>query len=186
MVVRTLRSKQPTPAPRRGADGARGFKGEKGDRGEKGERGLPGLDGKDGLDGKPGEDGKHGRDGKDGKTVVGPRGPKGDPGEQGEMGETPDHQWRGTTLRFQKPDGSWGQFVELRGPAGHGPIGGGGGSSSSGQAGNSDVAAAVAGIEAIAANFNLLKTDPSDNQIQTILTQISDKVDEILAALKAS
>ena len=30
----------------------------------------------------------------------------------------PDHEWSGTKLRFQKPDGEWGKFVQLRGPKG--------------------------------------------------------------------
>ena len=65
------------------------------------------------------------------------QGEPGVPGAQGERGDTgpmPDHEWRGTQLRFEKPDGTWGDFVELRGPKGargdRGASGGGGGSSS--------------------------------------------------------
>lgn len=46
---------------------------------------------------------------------------KGDPGEQraeGSKGDMPDHEWQGTRLRFQKPDGRWGEFVDLRGQKG--------------------------------------------------------------------
>lgn len=65
------------------------------------------------------------------------QGEPGVPGAQGERGDTgpmPAHEWRGTQLRFEKPDGTWGDFVELRGPKGargdRGASGGGGGSSS--------------------------------------------------------
>lgn len=36
-------------------------------------------------------------------------------GKDGKPGRMPDHEWEGTRLRFQKPDGSWGEFVDLRG-----------------------------------------------------------------------
>ena len=39
-------------------------------------------------------------------------------GEQGPAGPMPDHEWKGTKLRFQKPDGTWGKWVDLRGTAG--------------------------------------------------------------------
>ena len=93
-------SKQPGPAGRDGKDGADGV----------------GTAGRDGLDGKVGERGP-----------AGPRGPVGTPGKDGidgadgERGPMPDHQWKGTQLRFQKPDGGWGKYTDLkgeRGPAG--------------------------------------------------------------------
>ena len=34
---------------------------------------------------------------------------------QGDKGDPPAHEWQGTTLRFENPDGSWGQFVDLMG-----------------------------------------------------------------------
>jgi hypothetical protein len=34
------------------------------------------------------------------------------------VGPAPAHRWRGTKLAFEKPDGKWGQEVDLRGPAG--------------------------------------------------------------------
>ena len=98
--------------------------------------------------GPPGKDGAPGKDGVDGKDGMGirglagpagprgPRGPVGPPGKDGadgERGPMPDHQWKGTRLRFQKPDGGWGKYTDLkgeRGPAGATgvAIGGGGGS----------------------------------------------------------
>jgi hypothetical protein len=40
----------------------------------------------------------------------------------------PDHEWIGTMLRFQKPDGDWGELVNLKGKDGaRGPRGPGGG-----------------------------------------------------------
>lgn len=59
------------------------------------------------------KDGADGRDGVDGKD--------------GERGPMPDHEWKGTSLRFQKPDGTWGKFVDLRGPTGARGLSGGGG-----------------------------------------------------------
>jgi len=59
----------------------------------------------------------------------GTQGPKGDPGERGPM---PRHQWQGTLLRFEQPDGTWGRFTDLQGPKGtRGPRGGGGGGAGS-------------------------------------------------------
>ena len=39
-------------------------------------------------------------------------------GDPGPKGDKPDHNWSSTSLRFQKPDGSWGSFVKLQGPEG--------------------------------------------------------------------
>lgn len=64
----------------------------------------------------------------------GPRGPKGDTGEQGERGPMPRHEWNGTRLRFERPGGSWGDWVDLRGP--QGPGGGGTVTVSGGGSGN--------------------------------------------------
>jgi len=48
----------------------------------------------------------------------GPPGPAGPPGPEGPSGPPPEHEWQGTRLRFEQPDGSWGEYVDLRGPAG--------------------------------------------------------------------
>lgn len=90
--------------------------------GKDGAAGKPGPEGKPGADGKNGKDGERGLPGADGK--VGRRGLRGEPGlqgpqgEEGPMGPMPDHEWQGTRLRFQKPDGTWGEWVDLRGPSG--------------------------------------------------------------------
>ena len=58
------------------------------------------------------------------------KGDKGDKGEKGDPGAPPEHEWKDTRLRFKRPDGKWGKFVDLRGHAGPpGPTGrsGGGG-----------------------------------------------------------
>ena len=91
-------SKQPGPV---------GPQGERGAAGRDGKDGVRGTDGRNGIDGLRGADGSPGRDGADGKD--------GAPGERGPM---PDHQWKGTRLRFQKPDGDWGKFVDLKGAPG--------------------------------------------------------------------
>jgi len=49
---------------------------------------------------------------------MGPQGPQGEPGPKGDKGDPPAHQWRGTKLRFENPDGSWGKFVDLKGDKG--------------------------------------------------------------------
>jgi hypothetical protein len=49
------------------------------------------------------------------RAATGPRGEQGPPGERGPR---PDHKWDGTRLRFEKPDGSWGEWVDLLGPRG--------------------------------------------------------------------
>ena len=72
--------------------GPQGPKGDKGDVGPQGEQGL-----------------------------TGPQGIKGDTGatgSQGEKGDPPAHEWRGTELRFQNPDGSWGAYTDLKGDLG--------------------------------------------------------------------
>lgn len=87
-----------------------------GPAGVDGSAGRDGRDGKDGLDGKDGRngvDGKNGRDGRDGAD-----------GKDGAVGPAPKHEWRGTKLRFQQPDGAWGKLVDLQGPKGErGPTG---------------------------------------------------------------
>lgn len=43
---------------------------------------------------------------------------KGDQGEPGPAGPAPAHEWQGTKLRFQKPDGKWGKLTDLKGAPG--------------------------------------------------------------------
>jgi len=93
-----------------GAKGERGYRGEKGDvgarglRGYKGDKGNDGIDGLDGTDGELGETGQEGADGAD--------------GEQGEKGDKPKHEWKGTELRFEDIDGTWGNYTDLQGEDG--------------------------------------------------------------------
>jgi hypothetical protein len=78
------------------------------------------LTGPRGPQGEPGPQGPEGPEG--------PRGPQGERGLTGPMGPIPDHQWDGSRLRFEEPDGSWGKYMDLRGPAGStGASAGGGG-----------------------------------------------------------
>lgn len=39
-------------------------------------------------------------------------------GKDGAVGPKPDHEWKGTRLRFEKPDGKWGKFVDIKGDPG--------------------------------------------------------------------
>lgn len=45
-------------------------------------------------------------------------GPRQKLGPQGPKGDAPEHEWSGTRLRFQNPDGSWGEYTNLKGPKG--------------------------------------------------------------------
>lgn len=48
----------------------------------------------------------------------GERGEPGPTGTPGAPGAIPLHEWQGTALRFQKPDGKWGKFTDLQGKPG--------------------------------------------------------------------
>lgn len=101
----TALSRQPGPAGQDGKDGRDGADGKDG-------VGQPGKNGRNGKDGV-GQPGKNGRDGKDGTNGV-----DGKDGAEGPVGPMPKHQWRGTELRFQLTAKKWGQWVDLKGPAG--------------------------------------------------------------------
>nr|DAU64258.1 MAG TPA: short tail fiber protein [Caudoviricetes sp.] len=114
-----------------GPQGLQGIQGEKGDTGDTGPRGPAGEKGDAGPQGEPGPKGDPGIQGPEGpQGPQGEQGAKGDPGPKGDTGATgpagadgaqgppPEHEWQGTQLRFKEPDGSWGQAVDLRGPAG--------------------------------------------------------------------
>jgi hypothetical protein len=84
--------------------GSTGATGPKGDTGPQGPQGLQGPTGAKGNKGDTG--------------ATGPTGPKGD------KGDIPDHQWSGSSLRFQNPDGQYGSYTDLKGPVGpQGPQG---------------------------------------------------------------
>ena len=95
-----------------GEVGGQGARGEPGRRGRRGEKGVPGPDGIDGT-GRQGEIGVQGEPGE-----RGPRGPRGAKGLKGDTGLAPDHEFNLTRLRFRNPDGTWGEFVELKGEQG--------------------------------------------------------------------
>lgn len=99
-----------------GKDGAPGPAGAAGQRGATGDRGPIGPRG---LAGAPGAAGKAGE--------RGPRGEAGPRGEPGPVGPMPAHRWKGTQLQFERPDGEWGDAVDLqgdKGPPGRDGIGG--------------------------------------------------------------
>lgn len=93
-----------------------GPQGLKGDTGEIGPVGATGEVGPVGVTGEVGPQGATGPKGDTGPQ--GPRGPKGDTGPAGADGAVPAHEWKGTKLRFQKPDGEWGKLVDLKGEKG--------------------------------------------------------------------
>jgi hypothetical protein len=48
----------------------------------------------------------------------GPAGPAGIQGPRGPQGPVPKHRWIGTSLQFERVEGSWGELVDLQGPQG--------------------------------------------------------------------
>lgn len=43
----------------------------------------------------------------------------GQQGEKGDVGPRPEHNWKGTSLRFQNADSTWGEYVDLKGEPGN-------------------------------------------------------------------
>jgi hypothetical protein len=78
--------------------------GEQGPEGPMGPRGLPGAKGDQGIAGPMGPEGPEG-----------PQGPMGFTGSQGPKGDMPRHEWRGTFIRFERPNGEWSEWVNLQG-----------------------------------------------------------------------
>ena len=93
-----------------------GEKGEVGETGPQGEQGPMGPEGPMGRQGQNGRDGQNGKDGKDGHDGL--DGVDGEQGPEGPKGDKPKHEWKGTELRFEDPDGKWGKWVNLLGPTG--------------------------------------------------------------------
>jgi len=103
-----------------GADGKPGKPGPKGDKGDLGVSGKEGKQGHQGIQGKIGPEGKVGPQG-----VQGPQGEKGDQGPQGEIGRIPNHQIQKHAVRFERPDGAYGNWINLATLAGDRVSGGG-------------------------------------------------------------
>lgn len=108
-----------------GKDGSDGKDGERGADGKDGIDGKDGLDGRDGLDGKNGQDGKDGQDGRDGKDGIDGKNGVDGLSIKGDKGDKPNHQWKGTKLKFELPNGEWGKEVDLAGKDGIGRYFGG-------------------------------------------------------------
>ena len=117
----------------KGDKGEVGIQGEEGKIGPKGEKGDAPIKSKDyfteqekqeflkkitPVKGKDYFDGENGADGIDGKIPVKNidyfDGKDGEIGPMGPIGPAPKHEWQGTMLRFQNPDGTWGKWVNLR------------------------------------------------------------------------
>ncbi len=90
-----------------GSPGVMGREGRVGPQGDQGDNGDQGVEGPVGLEGRQGEVGPRG--------IPGPAGPIGPTGERGPV---PRHQWDGTRLAFELPNGKLGRSVELQGPGG--------------------------------------------------------------------
>lgn len=95
--------------------------GPEGPQGERGEVGPPGSQGEVGPQGPQGEQGAQGEQGEAGPQ--GERGPQGPQGERGAIGPPPDHRICnpysecskscGIGIQFEKPDGSFGECIDL-------------------------------------------------------------------------
>lgn len=83
------------------------------------------------------------------KNRVGPQGLQGEKGNPGKQGPAPEHEWNGTKIRFQNPDGSWGQFVDLKGPKGK--------AGEKGQDGKNAVSQLIQTTEASTSTGNIIK-----------------------------
>jgi len=119
-----------------GVEGPQGPQGTKGDSGNtgpvgpegpQGPQGLQGIQGIQGDTGPTGPTGPQGPQGIDGEE--GPTGPTGPQGPTGAKGDVPNHQWwdgggSGNWLRFELPNGSYGEWEDLEGDTGPaGPAG---------------------------------------------------------------
>lgn len=156
----------------KGDPGPQGPKGDTGERGPQGIQGIPGERGPQGIQGPKGDAGPQGLIGLTGPKgdkgdvgLQGPQGlqgPKGDTGLQGiqgpkgDKGDKPAHQWSGTSLRFENPDGTYGTYVNLKGEKGdkgdigpQGPVGDTGPKGEQGPPGESGSDAAVTNTNVI-------------------------------------
>jgi len=79
--------------------GPQGPKGDKGDTGDTGPQGFKGPQGDAGPAGGAGS--------------VGPTGSQGPQGEKGEAGKPPKHQVQRGEIRFEKPEGDWGEWIKV-------------------------------------------------------------------------
>ena len=102
-----------------GEQGPIGLTGPVGPTGEQGPIGLTGPVGPTGERGPIGLTGPVGPAGEVGaRGPVGKAGSDGAKGEKGDTGPAPKHEWQGTKLRFERPDGKWGKLVDLKGESG--------------------------------------------------------------------
>ena len=92
----------------------------------------------------------------------------------------PAHEWEGPKLRLQKPNGRWGEFVNLLGPRGRAGEDGTNGSGGS----ETSVAECVEDIQALSTTNVITKFSPADVEIEAILNAQAAKINEILTALK--
>ena len=108
-----------------GPTGAIGATGPQGDDGPAGPQGIQGVTGNIGATGPQGATGATGAQGIAGPTGnTGPSGSQGATGSSGPTGATgatgaaPDHNWSGYSLRFKNPNGTNGNYTNLRGATG--------------------------------------------------------------------
>lgn len=90
-----------------------------GPQGNPGPQGNEGPQGPIGVTGATGPVGPQGPIGPEGNTGPGgPTGPQGPTGAAGPTGDVPDHQWSGTSIRFEQPNSTYGPYQDLKGDPG--------------------------------------------------------------------
>jgi hypothetical protein len=156
-----------------GKDGADGKDGERGADGKDGKDGKDGLDGRDGIDGKNGQDGKDGQDGQDGTNGIDGKNGVDGLSIKGDKGDKPNHEWKGTKLRFELPSGEWGKAVDLAGKDGISRFMGG---STGVQALTSLDGSIDISNEGTTFNVQVSQTAPSE----TLITQVRNETGSVL------
>lgn len=120
------------------------------------------------------------------KGEPGKRGDDGDPGPRGPKGDKPDHRWQGTKLAFEKPDGQWGQAVDLRGASGGSSVGisGGGGLSDAPSDGNEYVRKNGAWVVATGGGSLTADDISADIAADETLTTVDEALEKVVGDIE--
>lgn len=100
---------------------------------------------------------------------------------KGDAGPVPDHEWDGSRLRFKNPDGTWGEWVDLRGKTGKAGkagerivmVGGGGASFSAGLADTAESDDRIL-IERDGAYYSIPLSEVSEMEFAKRIDAVSD------------
>lgn len=157
---------------KQGLDGQIGPAGPAGPAGPQGPQGVPGPQGLAGTTGATGPQGLQG--------YHGPTGPAGVPGPM------PDHEVSQGMVRFKKPDGSWGQWVQQRGGgntanyAVTGPVGPAGPQGPAGTGANVETGPALTYTSGV---LTLITYDSGNYKVFTYTSSVLTQLDYIVGAV---